>query len=152
MRLLKLIKILNITLVLVVVSAIFILGSMPADDGKEDQIKITLFKAHNDFAQSEIFMAKQPIVFYVLWSIPEGVVLKGKAVLTVEGERINGEKWIIKKKKKLRSDFLSNYWGWDCYQKIPKNAKPGSVGTATVELSIEGHETVREILTFNVEK
>lgn len=141
-----------IILVFIIIPVAFTLASTLANEKSKDTISITLFKAHNDFSQSDTFKAKQRIIFYVLWDIPEDVTLKGKAILTVEGERVDGKEWSINEKKDLSHKFRSHYWGWDCHQKIPKSAKPGSVGTATVKLKIEGYESVEKTLSFNIEK
>lgn len=144
----------NATLALAVLILFLGLETVFAGDKENEDkgIKISVFKAHNDFTQSDTFNIKQPIILYILWDIPKDVILRGKAEIKIEGERIDGEKWIIKDKKDLRPNFPSHYWGWDCRHKIPKKAKPGSVGTATVELKIDGHETVKETLTFNIAK
>ena len=143
---------LNVILIVFVVSALFISDLTIADEKNEDEIRITLFKTYDDFAQRDTFKAKQPIIFYVLWNVPENAVFNGKVILSVEGEQVDGGKWEIKEKKDLRDELPSHHWGWDCFGKIPKTAKPGSVGTATVELSIEGYETAKEVLTFHIEK
>ncbi|MGR3317572.1 MAG: hypothetical protein ACUZ8O_03760 [Candidatus Anammoxibacter sp.] len=145
-------KKLDVILIVFVVSVLFISDLTIADEKNEDEIRITLFKTYDDFAQRDTFKAKQPIIFYVLWNVPENAVFNGKVILTVEGEQVDGGKWEIKEKKKLRDELPSHHWGWDAFGKIPKTAKPGSVGTATVELSIEGYETVKEVLTFHIEK
>ncbi len=117
----------------------------------KEEIKITMFKAHNDFTESDTFKIKETIVLYVLWSIPEGVDLRGRATIKIEGQRFDGGKWLIKDKKDLRPNFASHYWGWDCRHKIPKKAKLGTVGTATVELAAEGFEPVTKFLNFKIE-
>lgn len=143
---------LNVILIVFVVSALFISDLTIAEEKNEDEIRITLFKTYDDFAQRDTFKVKQPIIFYVLWNVPESVVFNGKVILTAEGEQVDGGKWEITEKKDLRDELPSHHWGWDCFGKIPKTAKPGSVGTATVELSIEGYKTAKEVLTFNIEK
>lgn len=143
---------LNVILIVFVVSVFFVSDLTIAGEKNEDEIRITLFKTYDDFAQRDTFKAKQPIIFYVLWNVPENVVFNGKVILSVEGEQVDGEKWKIKEKKDLRDELPSHHWGWDCFTKIPKTAKPGSVGTATVELSIEGYETAKEVLTFHIEE
>lgn len=119
-------------------------------EDEADKIKITLFKTHDDFAQSARFKPKQSIVFYTLWSIPPDVNLVGRATLTINGERVDGTTWTIIANKDLRHEFRSHHWGWDCNQKIPKYAKPGSAGAAAIELNINGFEPVRKTLTFTI--
>ena len=150
----SLLLILNATIMVsVILLVIFISRPVLASENKnDDEIKITFFKVHNDFAQTDTFKAKETIIFYILWNIPKSVKLKGGAVLTIEGKSVNDKSWRIKERKELSYKFPSHFWGWDCFKKIPKNAKPGSVGTATVELSIKGHDTVKKVLTFNIEK
>ncbi|MGR3179290.1 MAG: hypothetical protein ACUZ8E_14655 [Candidatus Anammoxibacter sp.] len=143
---------LNVILIVFVISAFFFSDLTIADEKNEDEIRITLFKTYDDFAQRDTFKAKQHIIFYVLWNVPENVVFNGKVILSVEGEQVDGGKWEITEKKALRDELPSHHWGWDCFAKIPKAAKPGSVGTATVELSIEGYKTAKEVLTFHIEK
>lgn len=148
----------NILLTLIATSIIsvmflvvFISSSVLASENKnDDEIKITFFRVHNDFTQSDTFKAKEPIIFYILWHIPKSVTLEGEALLTIKGKGIDEKNWEIKERKELSYRFPSHSWGWDCFQKIPKNAKPGSAGTATVELSIKDHETVKEVVTFNI--
>lgn len=123
---------------------------LQADAEDAEKIKITLFKAHDDFTQTDTFKRKQPIILYVMWSIPESVTLHGEATIKIEGQRVGGANWVIKDKKDLRPGFASHYWGWDCIKKIPKKAKPGSAGTATVELSIKGFDTVKKSLNFKI--
>ncbi|MGR3219530.1 MAG: hypothetical protein ACUZ8H_06895 [Candidatus Anammoxibacter sp.] len=142
----------NAILICFVISTLFIANLTIGDEKNKDEIRITLFKTYDDFAQRDTFKAKQPIIFYVLWDVPESVVFNGKVVVSVEGEKIDEGKWKFKEKKTLRDELPSHHWGWDCFGKIPKTAKPGSIGTATVELSIEGYETAQKVLTFRIEK
>lgn len=143
-------KRLNITLSIFTLVPLLCSGSILANNQEKDEISITLFRVHDDFAQCDTFAVKQPIIFYILWNIPKEVSLKGKAILTVEGEETGGGKWTIEEKKDLRPDFPSHYWGWDCRKTIPKKARPGSIATAVIELDIEGHEPIRKSLTFNI--
>lgn len=143
-------KRLNIMLFIFTLIPFFCHGVILANNEEKDKISITLFRVHDDFAQCDTFAAKQPIIFYILWNIPNGVILKGEAILRVEGEETNGGKWIIEGKKELIPECPSHYWGWDCHKIIPKKARPGSIATAVIELNIEGHEPIQKSLTFNI--
>ncbi len=160
-----------IILLLVAGLSLFCTRSLPADEEtknetvnetknetknetvNEDQkkVEITLFKSHNDFTETNTFKTKQTIILYVIWNIPESVELRGHAVITIEGKQVDGRDWLLKDKKDLRPGFASHYWGWDCQEKIPKKAMPGSTGTATVELNIDGIESIKKSITFFIE-
>ncbi len=149
-------KTILVVFILTAFFSLYCLKAAPADETEQqpdkDKIEIKLFKAHDDFTQTNTFKIKQPIILYVLWDIPDSVVLNGEAVIIIEGERVDGEKWEIVEKKYLSHKFASHYWGWDCRQKIHKKAKPGSAGTATVELKIDGYDSVKKSLTFKIEE
>ncbi len=118
----------------------------------KEKIEITLFKVHNDFSQSDSFKINETVVFFVLWKIPKSILFDGEAIITIEGEQINGEKWKKVKKKKIHHDYASHHWGWDYNSKIPKYAKPESSGTATIELKLYGQEPVKKVLEFSIGK
>lgn len=143
---------LQIVVILFTATSLLCLRSIFAEDKDKPAITITFFNTYDDFAQCDTFKIKQPIIFYVLWDIPEGIILNGEAVLTVEGEQIDGRKWIISDRKALMPNFPSHRWGWDCTKNIPKKAQPGSIGTATVELSVDGYETIKKTLNFSIQK
>jgi len=119
---------------------------------EKGKIEITLFKVHNDFSQSDSFKINETVVFFVLWKIPKRILFDGEAIITIEGEQINGEKWKKVKKKKIHHDYASHHWGWDYNSKIPKYAKPESSGTATIELKLYGQEPVKKVLEFSIGK